>query len=118
MIIEHKVNGNKNSTFHSFILSQTNMNITVSKGEYYRAGQTLVSSSSPTSIDIPVPTEDAQYEIWLTTEGIHIYVAPANQPIDIDDTSILIDKLAWFIVPNGTTSLDNIEVNALRMVQV
>lgn len=116
MIIERNVNGNKKTSYHNFILSQIGMTISISKGEYYRGDQTLLSSDMGTSFDVPVPTEDADYQVWLTTEGVHVYVSPANQPVNTDDPTKLIDKIAWFTVPSGTTSLDNVQVNALRMV--
>jgi hypothetical protein len=91
------------------------MEITISSGYYYRGGEILVSSTSSSRIEIPIPDGDIHYEVWLTTNGITILTRTDNEEFDkvIDP----VDKLAWFTVESNSSSLDNVEVNFVKVVE-
>lgn len=117
MINEITVIGTKETSFHNFSIVQENMDISISPGVYWRGGAELASSVDSATITIDSPTEDVQLEVWLCSsdgEAI-IELLPSGENL-AELSATPIDRIAWFTVPAGMTTLDGVEINVIRMV--
>lgn len=58
-----------------------------------------------------------EYEIWLCEDGIVVLTKEiGNNESQFDEVpSNMIDKLAWFSVPQGVTTLDDVEINVIEI---
>ena len=113
MIIENVVKGSLETTLHSFTFASEGMNLIMSAGSYVQMMAMKVTESDSTIIPIVVPSEDTHYEVWLTASGLTILTRT-----DITEFGVVVDpvdKLAWFTVTAGTSLLDGIEINTIRM---
>ncbi len=117
MINEVTVQGSKDTTFHDFTISQEGMDISFSVGSYYRGGRELAKEFDITTITIDTPAEDVQLEIWLGADSAGVaefMLCEAGSDLSAL-TYPTIDRLAWFTLPAGTTSLDVVEINVLKI---
>ncbi|WP_053957173.1 hypothetical protein [Inediibacterium massiliense] len=58
-----------------------------------------------------------EYEVWICEDGIVILTKEMNNPESQFDKvpDNVIDRLAWFSVPLGTNTLDDVEINAIEI---
>jgi hypothetical protein len=116
MIIEHTVIGGDDSVYHDFSYTQSGMTLTVSAGSYYEGGKASVTADAPTDIAFPVSTNDTQYTVYLTTNGFYVTQWVLGSAFQQDIPNV-VDRLAWLIIPAGTTTLDNINIDVLKVVK-
>lgn len=116
MINEIIVQGSSDTSFHNFSITQSVMDISISQGSYHQNGVEQVSNTDDISITFDTPTQDTDYEIWLCTDKIAILHKVVGD--EFGELTNQIDKLAWFTIPSGTTDLDSVEINVIRMVQI
>lgn len=117
MINEAIVKGSKETTLHTFSVSQKGMDIIITPGAYYRGGKKFFESREGGVISIPLTDEPLEYEIWLGKEGIYVYshiVGESYEPKNLDD---LYDRLCWFNLSESDTSLDDVEITVLKVVE-
>jgi hypothetical protein len=115
MIVEHVVQGTKENSFHDFNITIEGMNLIISSGSYYQAGQEKINSDTDTLISIPSPNEETNYEVWLTTDGLQVLTRTQNENFDIVDNPLL--KLNWFSLQPNETDLNNAEIHFLKVVE-
>jgi hypothetical protein len=117
MIIEHIVQGSKQTSFHDFNVSTYNMILSISKGSYYRAGVKIFNGDTVANITIPIQTELTNYEVWLTSNGLSILTRTENENFAYDQLINQIDRLAWFDVPTNCTNLNNTDIHFVKVVE-
>ena len=113
MIIENVVKGSLETTLHSFTFATEEMNLIMSAGSYVQMMAMKITESDSTIIPIAVLNEDTHYEVWLTTSGLTILTRTDTTEFGVVVEPI--DKLAWFTVTAGTSLLDGVEINSIRM---
>jgi hypothetical protein len=116
MIIENIVKGSKDTTFHTFKFYLNGLDLIITKGSYFQEGIEKVISYNATNISYPITNELTHCEIWLTTSGISALMRRDNENFLFDQLINPIDRLAWFTVPKNCTSLNEIDVNVLKVV--
>lgn len=114
MVIEHKIIGSKSTTLHNFSLSTNGMEMTLSAGEYYLKNELKISSKESATFTIPTSPENMHYELWLTVDGLEVIYRKDNEAFSRPGD--FIDKISWFTVPANFVSLDNVEVNFIKVV--
>lgn len=115
MIIENMVYGSSDTTLHTYTFAQVDMDVIMSLGSYVQGGVEKISSLNTVTIDIPISTLITHYEIWLSLDGV--VVLDRNDGENFGVVIKPIDKLAWFTVPANAVSLDDIEINTVRVVE-
>lgn len=110
MIVEHIVQGSKNTSVHDFEISINAMKITASPGSYFQNGELKFTVPSESVFTVDSLVSDATYDLWVTSSGLKLLQDSSNLP----DGAI--DRLAWFTVPANTTDLSNIEVNIVKTI--
>lgn len=113
MIVEHICKGNKSTTLHNFVWSQTGMTVGITSGTYTQQNVVLYSSTTGANVTIPTPTVQTYYEIWLSNSGLAVLSRTDGQ--QFGPVTNPIDRLAWFTVPANTTTLDNVNIDVVRM---
>jgi hypothetical protein len=114
MINEITVLGSRNTTLHDFTLEQTDMDLTFSSGAYIQDNTERFTTETGAVVSIPSPASDTHYEIWLSNAGLTILSRLDSE--EFGEVTNPIDRLAWFTVPANTISLDNIEINYVKVV--
>lgn len=117
MIVNHSIEGSKDTSFHDFKLSVNGLVLSISDGSYYQADEILYHSDLSFFQNIPMPTQLTEYEIWLTKIGFVILSNSDNGNISTDNLSSIIDKLVWFSVPANCTDLSTIDVHFIDIVE-
>ncbi|WP_209121501.1 hypothetical protein [Alkalihalobacillus sp. BA299] len=115
MIIEHIVEGSQNTSLHDFQISINGLDLMISGGSYYQAGQEKFVSSEEATIQIPSPTELTHYTLWLTESGINVLARTDKE----EYTEVLnpVDRLAWFSIPANETDLNNVDIHFVKVVE-
>lgn len=113
MFIYHNVAGSIGTSLHDFEISINGMELNISNGSYFIAGNEVFSSIDGATLTIPVSTEITHYEIWLTKSGVSILVR--NESQDFDEINNSIDRLAWFSVPADELDLTNVEIHVVKV---
>lgn len=118
MINSILIQGSKETTWHDFEITQEGMDITLLPGSYWRGGTELAIIEAPTSITIDTPTEEAQLEIWLNGSGetVAFEILLSGDPLS-ELAQQPIDRIAWLTVPAGVTTLDDVEVNIIKITE-
>lgn len=119
MIQDNVVNGSMSTTLHTFTVSTSGMDIVVSSGEYYRGGQVLFSDADGGTITIPT-TANISYELFLMTDG-SMSLFQYTDVTDLvnfcqENKSQIIDKLLWFTIGDSITSLDDVIINFVKVI--
>jgi hypothetical protein len=114
MINEIIVKGSDETTFSTFTVTTDGLNIVISQGEYIQ-NSTVLFQSEGAVVPIPVSDESLNYNLYLTTDGLVIVVWGDGE--EISEVANLLIQLAWFSVPANTQSLDNIEINVIKVVK-
>jgi hypothetical protein len=112
MLNEIIVQGNESTTFHDFIFTQSGMNIEVSSGSYIQANAERFSTEGGATLSFDTPLEDTHYELWLNDTGLVVLSRTNGEFAEVANP---IDRLAWFTIPAGAISLDDVEINVIRM---
>jgi len=116
VIQEHIVKGTVATTLHTFVFKQEGMQIEISPGIYWQAGKKLFEDSEGGVIPFPVFEVESRCEVWLAKKGIHVFFGDTDKWLEKDfEGDEPIDRLCWFDAPAGTSSLDSIVVNVVRM---
>ena len=116
MIVENVVKGSLETTLHNFTFASEGMNLILSAGSCVQKMAIKLTEHETTIIPLEVPDEDTHYEVWLTDSGLCI--------LNWTDSTLFgevvepIDKIAWFTLPAGALSLDNVEINVRRMEEI
>lgn len=120
LINEININGDIQTTFHDFTITQTGMNISISNGSYYRGGNLLFHSDTGGTLTLSSSQyQDLYTEIWLATTGIEVLQGGdivdvfENNPIPVANR---IDRLGWLTIPMGSTSLDAVQIDVVKVV--
>lgn len=116
MIVEHVVEGLKETSLHDFVVTQTGLDITVTAGTYTRANVEKCTFTMGATVTVTPPVVTTHYEVWVTKTGVSV-LSHADGQI-FGSVSSPIDRLAWFTIPGGVTSLDSVEIHVVRMVEV
>jgi hypothetical protein len=113
MINEITVLGSKETSLHDFTLEQTNMDLLFSNGSYVQDNAQRFTTDLGATVTIPSPASDTHYEIWLSNAGLTILSRLDSE--EFGEVTNPIDRLAWFTVPALALSLDNIEINFVKV---
>jgi hypothetical protein len=113
MINEITVLGSKETTLHDFTLEQTNMDLVFSAGSYTQNNTERFTTDVGATVSIPSPASDTHYEIWLSNAGLAILSRLDSE--EFGEVTNPIDRLAWFTVPALAVSLDNVEINFVKV---
>jgi hypothetical protein len=116
MVIEHICNGNKQTTLHTFVLSQNGMAINVSPGTYTQQNITKYTTATGATLTLSPPAAQTYYEIWLNNVGLVVLSRTDGQ--QFGSITNPIDRLAWFAVPANTTTLDAVNIDVVKMLEV
>jgi hypothetical protein len=108
------VNGSEETTLSTFEITTDGLNLVISQGQFIQENTVLFQSDS-TVVPIPVSDESLNYNFYLTTDGLVIAVWGAGETISEVDNLLI--QLAWCSVPANTQSLDNIEINVVKVVK-
>jgi hypothetical protein len=111
MIIEHIVQGSRVTSLHDFEISVAGMEITITPGNYYRAGNLVFSKDTETKFTIP--NDHKKYQVCITDNGIELFSFTDEQGYVI--VPDLIDKLVWFSV-NDETDLVDVDVHFMKLI--
>jgi hypothetical protein len=115
MIVYHDVIGSKETSFHTFEIETSSLDIVISAGEYNQAGSQRFLSETGAAVSIPSPSAQTYYEVWLADSGlVVIYEDDVTEYAEVPNP---IDRLAWFTVPANATSLDKVEIHVMRTVE-
>jgi hypothetical protein len=112
MLNEITVQGNKSTTLHDFLFLQSGMNIEVSNGSYIQANAERFSTEGGVTLSFNTPLEDTHHELWLSDTGLVVLSRTNGEFAEVVNP---IDRLAWFTIPANATTLDNVEINVIRM---
>jgi hypothetical protein len=115
MINEITVLGSKETTLHDFTLEQTNMDLVFSNGSYIQDNTERFTTETGATVSIPSPASDTHYEIWLTDAGLAVLSRLDGE--EFGEVTNPIDRLAWFTVPALALSLDDVEVNFVKVTE-
>jgi hypothetical protein len=117
VIKEHVILGNKQNSFHDLVFTQEGNMINISTGSYWKNNEPLFQSNEPMTVEIQAQTDDMMYEIWITSGGILLFSAATNAPIEYEFHGFEpIDRLSWFFISVGT-SLNDVEINVIKIVE-
>jgi hypothetical protein len=117
MIIEHTIIGSKETSFHTFQINVSKMNLLLSNGSYFQDGKEIFTTMINSTILIPSVTELTYYEVWLTMDGISILTRKLNEEFGFDQLVNPIDRLCWFAVPVNCTDLSTIDIDFIKVVE-
>jgi hypothetical protein len=112
MLNEIIVKGNESTTFHNFKFAQTGMDLGISAGSYIQANVERFSTEEGATLSFDTPLEDTHYELWLNDTGLVVLSRTDGEFAEVTNR---IDRLAWFTIPAGAISLDDVEINVIRM---
>jgi hypothetical protein len=112
MLKEIIVKGNESSTIHNFLFTQSGMDITISEGSYIQANEERFNTEGGATLSFDTPLEDTHYELWLNDTGLVVLSRTNGEFAEVVNP---IDRLAWFTIPAGAISLDDVEINVIRM---
>lgn len=114
MIIEHDIEGSKDTSFHDFQLTlQQGMNLTISSGSYYLANTEVYKNDSDYIETITSPSVSTDIEIWVTKSGFALITGDSTSQTLTDP----IDKLIWFTVPAGCTDISGLSINFIKIIE-
>lgn len=116
MIIENVVQGSLETNLHSFTFASEGMNLIMSAGSYVQMLAIKATEDESTTIPLDTPEEDTHYEVWLS--GSELCILTRTDSTAFGEVVNPIDKLAWFTIPSGATSLDDVEINTIRMEEI
>jgi hypothetical protein len=114
MINEITVLGSRKTTLHDFTLVQVGMDLLFSNGSYVQNNAQRFTTDLGAKVTIPSPTSDTHYEVWLNDVGLVILSRSGSD--EFGEVINPIDRLAWFTVPANATTLDNVEINFVKVV--
>jgi hypothetical protein len=114
MINEITVLGSRSKTLHDFTLEHVGMDLTFSSGSYVQGNTEKFTTDLGATVNIPSPTSDTHYEVWLNDVGLVILSRSGADEFGVVVNPI--DKLAWFTVPANTTTLDDVEITFRKLV--
>jgi hypothetical protein len=115
MINEITVLGSKETTLHDFTLEQIGMDLVFSNGAYIQGNTERFTTETGATVTIPSPASDTHYEIWLSNAGLAILSRLDSE--EFGEVTNPIDRLVWFTVPALVVSLDNVEINFVKVVE-
>ncbi|PLR84664.1 hypothetical protein CVD25_01115 [Bacillus canaveralius] len=110
MITEHVVQGSKETSLHNFELTFDGLEIVVSPGEFYQAGEVVISTEEETLLTVDGPMH---YEVWISKEGIRLYSYTDEQGYVIVPNPV--DRLAWFSLA-ANQNLNETDIHVLKVV--
>jgi hypothetical protein len=103
----------ENSAYHTFTLEQASMDLVFSNGSYIQGNTERFTTDVGATVSIPSSASDTHYEIWISNAGLAILSRLDSE--EFGEVTNPIDRLAWFTVPASTVSLDNIEINFVKV---
>lgn len=115
MIIEKTILGDGSTSKHNFTFETVGMQFMISPGVYEQCNQIKFISEGDTFIDVPQAVDDTQYQIWATNQGFMLISKPTGS--DFDSSIEPIDCIAWFTIPGNCTSLTDVEINVLKIIE-
>ncbi|QZY55098.1 hypothetical protein [Crassaminicella profunda] len=125
MIKVHEVIGSLDTTLHDFKVTTEGMKLKVKGTHYTAGGQELFSNYVEDIEGVKTPLEGVEieitagyeYQVWLCTDGITILSKEiGNTESQFDKVpENMIDRLAWFKVPEGIATLDDVEINVIEI---
>jgi hypothetical protein len=117
MIIEHAINGSKDTSIHDFKVSVSGMNLTLSNGSYFRGGKELFTDNVNTVVTIPTSTDLTYYEVWITENGLSILTRKETDDFPYNLLTNQIDRLCWLTIPANCTDLNSAEIHVIKVVE-
>jgi hypothetical protein len=99
-------------TKHTFEITQNGMDIVFTSGKYEVDGNDFFTTETGVTLSFNTPLEDTHYELWLNDTGLVVLTRTDGEFAEVTNP---IDRLAWFTIPAGAISLDDVEINVIRM---
>jgi hypothetical protein len=118
MINEITVLGSKETTLHDFTLEQTSMDLVFSHGSYIQDNTERFTTEIGATVTIPSPASDTYYEVYLNDVGLVVVNCPPNDRELLGDVTNSLIRLAYFTLPANTTTLDDVEISFVKVVEV
>jgi hypothetical protein len=117
MIIEHVVNGSKETSYHNIQITAANLDFTLKSGSYFQNGQEIFNMINDTVVSIPLANQLTHYEIWITKNGFSILTRTDTEDFAYSHLINQIDRLCWFSVPASCTDLSTLDIHLVKVVE-
>jgi hypothetical protein len=116
-LVESNITGSKETAWHDFTITQSGMDLIFSTGSFYLGGVERYLADLEQTYTVPSPTVDTMYRVYITEGGVSIMESPSLDQFDYSSLVNPLTLLAEFLVLANVTTLDNVEVTLLKVVE-